>query len=103
MAKETEYRGSCCNSSSQGNEVPIEGKPILGSVGEFLVNVGIHVYHGCPTVPADVLEHRQSICQNCRFKKGNFCLACNCYLPEKTKWADQECPRGEWNQHDFKR
>ncbi len=52
---------------------------------------------------------RNSICDSCQFKRGNFklfgitifkrvsqCRVCKCSLYAKTRLKDTKCPKGKW-------
>lgn len=57
-----------------------------------------HIKKGSPKVSEEIQKKRMSICEDCPFYnvKDNTCNDCGCYLPLKTKWADQECPQNKW-------
>lgn len=46
-------------------------------------------------------EHKKriSLCEECEFfvSKERRCEACGCFVEEKTKWNDSECPKGKWD------
>ena len=51
-----------------------------------------------------IKEARLKICQTCPIFSSNWCLeargGCGCYLPSKTSYKDEECPKGKWNKEE---
>ena len=52
--------------------------------------------------PEDVIQKRLGICSECAFKKTlplvkiDVCEVCGCPLRSKTKFLNQQCPKGKW-------
>jgi len=65
-------------------------------------------------VSSEVQQQRMNVCDNCPYQNmrtrscGGFLTGgkviyegeekelCGCYLPDKTKYADDKCPLGKW-------
>lgn len=42
-------------------------------------------------------QERMAICTSCEnFTTHQFCNICSCYMPAKTKLANQSCPLKKW-------
>lgn len=42
-------------------------------------------------------EERLAICRSCdKLKRMDFCSMCGCFMPAKTKLANQSCPLKKW-------
>jgi len=52
--------------------------------------------------PADLIEKRTTICNNCPSgkKQGNRCLDCGCNLKLKTRLIKFKCTLGHWDDVD---
>jgi len=52
----------------------------------------------------EMKDRRLKICQACPIFSSNWCLekrgGCGCYLPAKTSYKDEECPKGKWNKEE---
>lgn len=56
-----------------------------------------HVKAGLSTTPEEEQTLRLQICEGCERRTDDWrCAECGCYLREKVKWAEQECPLGNW-------
>ena len=51
-------------------------------------------------VPDEIFESRMEICNECPLQMwtGN-CKTCGCFVADKTRYADEECPNGKWGKH----
>jgi hypothetical protein len=75
----------------------------VGRGWKFGIAAISHALKGNPTCTQEEINHRLSICKQCKHFTGNHCLKCGCncgnnpkkYL-NKLAWADQECPIKKW-------
>jgi|VirMetMinimDraft_7_1064189.scaffolds.fasta_scaffold07099_3 hypothetical protein len=53
------------------------------------------------SVPAQVAESRQNICNGCpkRIDLLNQCKECGCFLAAKTKIKQEKCPLDKWGEY----
>ena len=60
-----------------------------------------HTLSGRKEVTDEVFEERISKCKGCDYFDPEKIVCkhqdCGCFLEIKCKWADSECPIGEWN------
>jgi hypothetical protein len=64
----------------------------------FTKAAATHVATGMKEVSPEVKQARLDVCAGCEFYKSDTkqCKACGCFLPIKTKWLANSCPKGKW-------
>ena len=69
----------------------------------YISTLSQHVLNGSKTVPDEIREQRQAICNGCdkRDPVKNACKVCGCklektFLGDKLAWAVSSCPLGKW-------
>lgn len=49
--------------------------------------------------PKPIEEKRQKICDACEHNEHNQCQVCTCFIPLKTKFATEKCPKNKWGEY----
>lgn len=77
----------------------------LKEIKNFIKALYNHVKNGFKKVNKQEYERRLNICSTCPFKAPKDgpleqwkCTECGCWLKRKAKWAEQNCPKGYWDQ-----
>lgn len=78
----------------------VEPPSLLRKAANFAGALAGHAAAGFPQAPPEVLTERLATCQTCEHLDGRACRVCGCFVGEKAKWAEQECPVGKWPKVD---
>ena len=74
---------------------------IFPNIPKFFKSMSVAVWRwwtGAPVlVPPHVEMARNITCNLCDRREGSQCKDCTCYLPLKTKFSHEKCPRKKWD------
>jgi hypothetical protein len=71
----------------------------MSKISEILNGWGNLAKHAIGILDEDtktISENRLEICNDCEFRKTDFCDECGCFLPAKVLSMDSECPKNKW-------
>lgn len=66
-------------------------KYVIGAVGQVRAAI---------TAATPMAERRLAVCKACpmrQLRPDGVCGACGCFMPDKVKLRDKECPLGYWS------
>jgi hypothetical protein len=80
-------------------EIIVNGKQLtppglIKSIFNYGIALVRHTLNGSPQTPEPIQIARLDICKACTnyISEDGKCSECGCYVEEKVKWADSECP-----------
>jgi len=73
----------------------------LKMISNFTQAVAKHVITGAKQVTAEQLEARLDVCMVCPHRNERRCAVCGCFVAQKAKMKEAECPIGKWYDADL--
>lgn len=73
----------------------------MTAIAKYGISTIRHFVNKCKTIPLEVLQEREALCQNCRHNVANVCELCKCPTQRtlrgyKLERPHEECPIGRW-------